>query len=653
MAEIQKDNKIKSRWWVVIPVAVVVILLAGWGWASYASMVKSMDRYSECQSAGTQMQEASDYLTNQARNFAMTGYVRYMENYFTEANETRRRDQALETLGTYFEGTEAYEDLKESFSESINLMNTEYYSMRLVCEATGLDRSLWPEQVSAVEILDEDKNLNAAAMQEKAKDILLDLNYQNIKDEIDSNAKKCTEELLAQTEVLSEHYRSLFRTIYIVMVICLVGVTLLSCILLDHKRKKEAYEKELEKAKKAAEESNAAKTRFLFNMSHDIRTPMNAIIGFSELLEKHRDDDEQFKHNLEGIRTSGGYLLDVINNVLDMARIENGKMIPQETVVQPEELNERVEAVFRGEFDKKNLDYRFECNGPLQRIYSDPALISKAVLNVIGNSVKYTPEGGQITFQLEQAEKDSDWCDMNITISDTGIGMSKEFLSHAFETFERERNSTQSGVAGTGLGLGIVKGIVDAMNGKIRIESEVGKGTAVSISIPQKLAENKPENEAEKISVAEDGVAAEAETSGSEETIPDLMGKHILLAEDNDMNAEIAMEILAETGVSVDHAADGAICVEMLKNAEDDYYDLILMDIQMPNMNGYEATRTIRAMDDPVKAKIPIYAMSANAFEEDKQNAIASGMNGHLAKPTDVPKLMMTLKKELGTGGRG
>ena len=648
MADSQKDNKIKSRWWMVIPFVVVIILLAGWGWGSYASMVKSMDRYRECQNAGTLMQEASDYLTDQARHFAMTGEVKYMENYFTEANETKRRNQALETLGTYFEGTAAYEDLKESFSDSVNLMNTEYYSMRLVCEACGLESSLWPEQVSAVDILDEDKNLSSAAMQEKARDILFDLNYHNIKNEIDTNAKKCTEELLAQTEVLSEHYRSLFRIIYIVMVICLVGVTILSGILLNHKRKKEAYEKELEKAKKAAEESNAAKTRFLFNMSHDIRTPMNAIIGFSELLEKHRDDDEQFEHNLEGIRTSGGYLLDVINNVLDMARIENGKMIPDETPAQPEVLNERVEAVFRGEFDRKNLNYSFECAGHLRPIYTDPALVSKAVLNVIGNSVKYTPEGGSITFRLEQAEKDAGWCDMHITISDTGIGMSEEFLSHAFETFERERNSTQSGVAGTGLGLGIVKGIVDAMNGEIRIESEAGKGTTVRVSIPQKLAEESRE----KLSDEEENTVSETE-NGSEGGIPDLTGKRILLAEDNDMNAEIAMEILAETGVSVDRAEDGAICVEMLKNAEDYYYDMILMDIQMPNMNGYEATRKIRAMDDPVKAGIPIYAMSANAFEEDKQNAIASGMNGHLAKPTDVAKLMMTLKKELGPGGRG
>ena len=667
----KKTAAVKSRWWLVLPIVAVIFLVACWGYKNYSSLMAAMDQYSACQSAGSEMQEASDYLTDQARQFAMTGDPVYMENYFTESRETQRRNHALTVLGTYFADTEAYVDLQQSFAESVELMDTEYYSMRLVCEAAGLSQDLWPEQVAATALSPEDQQLSPEEMQEKARDILLDADYQEMKESIDADAKKCTNELLAQTQELSEHYKHLFRIIYIFMIVGLIGVTILSGVLFREKHQLEAYQKELETAKEAAEASNAAKTRFLFNMSHDIRTPMNAILGFSRLLEKHRHDDELFAHHLSGIRTSGGYLLDIINNVLDMARIENGKLVPQEIMIRPENMNERVEAVFGGEFERKQLHYHYQSSGPMKAIYTDPVLVSKVVLNVIGNAVKYTPEGGDITFALEQIETAPGFCEMRMTITDTGIGMSEEFAAHAFEAFERERNSTQSGIQGTGLGLGIVKGILDCLKGQVEIESCPGAGTTVRICIPQRLAEIAEHYAALGITVAENDPLPAVETDPvpatavdvrdlqadapdpSEEDVsdsdamPDFSGKRILMAEDNDFNAEIAAEILEDTGVSVERAEDGLVCVEMLRQAEAGYYDLILMDIQMPNLDGLGAARQIRAFEDPEKASIPIFAMTANAFAEDRQHSMEAGMNEHLAKPIDVDKLMQALAEVL------
>ena len=388
----------------------------------------------------------------------------------------------------------------------------------------------------------------------------------------------------------------------------------------------------LEAAMQAAEASSQAKTRFLFNMSHDIRTPMNAIIGFSDLLEKHRHDDELFHSDLANIRVSGVYLLDIINNVLDMARIENGKLVPEESVAQLAEINTRVQAVFGGDFEKKRLAYRFSCDAPLGAVRTDPALVSKIVLNVVGNAVKYTPDGGEVDFTVVQTAAEPGRCVVEMTVKDTGIGMSEEFLSHAFESFERERNSTASGVGGTGLGLGIVKGIVDCLGGQVSIESTVGVGTTVFVHLPMALAA--PGEAAAPESVEEELGRLDA---------LDLSGKRILLAEDNDLNAEIVMEILEETGVGVERAADGRIAVQMLQNAEAGYYNLVLMDIQMPNLDGYSATREIRALGDAEKAGIPIVAMTANAFAEDKRNAFSAGMNDHLAKPVDLAELARVL----------
>ena len=418
------------------------IVIAAWGFTNYTVLNESIDRHNTCQTAGTQMQEASDYLTDQARLFATTGNPTYMDNYFREANVTKRRDNALNTLATYFAGTDAYTDLELAFSQSVHLMDTEYRSMRLVCEATDLDKSQWPDEIKAVELSAEDAALTAEQKRATARDILFDTTYHRIKKNIDSTAKSCTNEMLQQTDDLTNRYEQLFLSIYILMLVCMIALAIIVSILWKNKRKLEQSHAELEVAKKAAEASSAAKTRFLFNMSHDIRTPMNAIIGFADLLEKHRDDDEQFQHDVDNIRLSGNYLLDIINNVLDMARIENGKLVPEMTAVEPASINSRVEAVFRSELDAKHLNYTFTCDAPLGAVHTDPALMSKTVLNIIGNAVKYTPEGGSIKLDIKQTAAEPGHCVMEMCVVDTGIGMSKDFVDHAFESFEREHNST-------------------------------------------------------------------------------------------------------------------------------------------------------------------------------------------------------------------
>ena len=634
----EKDKKKASGrlgQWLILAFALALCLAAGWGYSTYKNLLEAQEQYNACQTAGIDMQEASDYLTDQARHFAMLGDPVYMENYFTEANETRRRDKAVESLTTYFGDSEALIDLVRSFSESVELMDTEYYSMRLVCEAMAIDEDLWPDEIKAVSLAPEDDGLSSEDMMDKAREILLDLNYHQLKTSINEDAKMCTQELMARTQELSAHYNRLFLIIYLVVICSLVAISILSLILLRSKHRLEAYQVELETARQAAETSSAAKSRFLFNMSHDLRTPLNAVAGFSELLEKHRYDDEQFFHDLAGIRTSGGYLLDVINNVLDMARIENGRLVPEETIVRLQEFNTRIETVFRADFEQKHLTYSYQGDPDLRPVYTDPVLISKMILNLVGNAVKYTLEGGSVSFRIEQIPMAPGTCELRLIIADTGVGMSDTFLAHAFDAFERERNTTESGVGGTGLGLGIVKGIAESLKGRVDIESEIDVGTTVTITIPARLAEEVPE--------AHGADEAGENEAGEDAGIPDLSGRRILLAEDNDLNAEIAQELLEDTGAAIERAEDGAVCVDMLQKADPGYYDLILMDIQMPHLNGYDAARQIRGLADPAKAGILIVAMTANAFEEDRRNAMDAGMNGFIAKPIDVDLLMKTL----------
>ena len=402
----------------------------------------------------------------------------------------------------------------------------------------------------------------------------------------------------------------------------------------EEKLREEKQNKKIEEARIEAERANSAKTAFLFSMSHDIRTPMNAIIGFTELLEKHLDDKELAKSYIKKIQTSNDFLLSLINNVLEMARIESGKATLDETYGDAHAFNDTLFSLFDSQMKEKGITFTRENKVIHPDVLCDETKLREIFLNILSNALKYTPAGRKVTMNLTEIPSDRPGYAMYQTvIEDTGIGMSADFLPHLFEEFTRERSSTESKLNGTGLGMPIVKKLVDLMQGTIEVESKVGKGTKITVTLPHRIAQ------AEDIHGFIDKGERYVENC--------FQGKRILLAEDNELNAEIAMTILEEAGFIVEHAADGIICVDMMEKADAGYYDLILMDIQMPNMDGYKATRTIRKLSDPKKAGITIVAMTANAFEEDKKNAYEAGMNDHLAKPIQLEKLYEMLVKYL------
>ena len=393
------------------------------------------------------------------------------------------------------------------------------------------------------------------------------------------------------------------------------------------------HEKELEKAVLEAKNANEAKTRFLFNMSHDIRTPMNAIIGFSELLEKHIDEKDKAIDYLGKIKSSSNFLLSLINYVLEMARIESGKLALKEEVGCVTELIESLTDVFEPGVKKKFITYSCETDIQHKYVIGDETKVREIFINIIGNSVKYTPEGGKISVSVkEEPFEKENYIAYRIIVEDNGIGMSKEYLPHIFEEFSREYTSTESKVTGTGLGLPIVKSLIDMMGGTIEVESQLGCGTKMNVVLPFELASEKQ--------------ILEEKQKEKEKISDSILGKRVLLAEDNELNAEIAMTVLKENGLKAERAANGKQCMEMLKKMPEDYYDMILMDIQMPEMDGYEATKRIRNLDD-ARADIPIVAMTANAFEEDRQKALESGMNAHVSKPVDMNMLFKVMAQNL------
>ena len=393
------------------------------------------------------------------------------------------------------------------------------------------------------------------------------------------------------------------------------------------------HEKELEKAVLEAKNANEAKTRFLFNMSHDIRTPMNAIIGFSELLEKHIDEKDKAIDYIGKIKSSSNFLLSLINYVLEMARIESGKLALKKEVGCVTELIESLTDVFEPGVKKKFITYSCETDIQHKYVIGDETKIREIFINIIGNSVKYTPEGGKISVSVkEEPFEKENYIAYRIIVEDNGIGMSKEYLPHIFEEFSREHTSTESKVTGTGLGLPIVKSLIDMMGGTIEVESELGCGTKMNVVLPFELASEKQ--------------ILEEKQKEKEKISDSILGKRVLLAEDNELNAEIAMTVLKENDLKAERAANGKQCMEMLKMMPEDYYDMILMDIQMPEMDGYEATKLIRNLDD-ARADIPIVAMTANAFEEDRQKALESGMNAHVSKPVDMNMLFKVMAQIL------
>ena len=389
----------------------------------------------------------------------------------------------------------------------------------------------------------------------------------------------------------------------------------------------------LQVAVENAESANRAKSTFLFNMSHDIRTPMNAIIGYADLASRHLDDPAKLKNYMENIQVCGQNLLMLLNNVLDLARIENDKTEMEYSVSDIEKDFRNCVAMFRNQADSKGQTLMVTTQLPYPYVYADIPHLTEICTNLVSNAVKYTGAGGTIRCNVTQkpGEKEG-WCDTVVTVADNGIGMSQEFQKHIFEPFERERTSTVSKVEGSGIGMGIVKKLVGLMSGTVEVESRIGVGSTFTVTIPCRIA-------------SEDETQAKRETNPSDQKC--LCGTRILLTEDNDLNAEIAVELLQEEGCTVDRAKDGVECVDMLEKAANGTYQLILMDIQMPVMNGYDAARKIRGLDDPQKANIPIIAMTANAFTEDRQVALDAGMNDHIAKPINMNVLVPTLRKYL------
>ncbi len=391
------------------------------------------------------------------------------------------------------------------------------------------------------------------------------------------------------------------------------------------------YHVQLNQSLEDVKKADKAKTAFLFNMSHDIRTPMNAIIGFTNLLEKNIANKELARNYIDKIHSSSKFLLSLINDVLEMARIESGKATLDESYTDMKDLFTEVCAVFESQMKEKELNFTYSMQVEHNHVLLDATKVREILLNLLSNALKYTPAGGSVDYcVVEEPAPTPDTALFRVTVKDTGIGMPKEFLETIFDAFSRERNTTQSGIIGTGLGMHIVKKLVDLMGGEIKITSELDQGTTITLLIPHKIA---PENLRHKIK-EEPKIIDTAQ----------FQGMRILLAEDNEFNAEIAEMLLQDQGISVERARDGVECVDMLSNSQPDYYDLILMDVQMPRMNGYNATITIRGMKEPGHANIPIIAMTANAFDEDKRNALLAGMNAHIPKPFEVNQLFNVIE---------
>ena len=448
----------------------------------------------------------------------------------------------------------------------------------------------------------------------------------------------------ARKVTLSDFIKDNFFMVLLVSSIAVAVVLLTILKLLQKARKAEAAARKaandtqelnakLQVAVENAESANRAKSTFLFNMSHDIRTPMNAIIGYADLASRHLDDPAKLEKYMENIQVCGQSLLMLLNNVLDLARIENDKTEMEYSVSDVDKDFRNCVAMFQNQADSKGQTLTVTAHLLYPYVYADIPHLTEVCTNLVSNAVKYTGAGGTIHCDVTQKPgKKEGWCDMVVTVADNGIGMSQEFQKHIFEPFERERTSTVSKVEGSGIGMGIVKKLVELMSGTVEVESKIGVGSKFTVTIPCRIASG-------------DETQAKRETNPSDQKC--LCGTRILLTEDNDLNAEIAVELLREEGCTVDRAKDGVECVDMLEKAANGTYQMILMDIQMPVMNGYDAAKKIRRMDDPQKAGIPIIAMTANAFSEDKQAALDVGMNDHIAKPINMNILVPTIQKYL------
>ena len=432
-----------------------------------------------------------------------------------------------------------------------------------------------------------------------------------------------------------EGWTSIYQWMIVIACSCitaLMGATIFNQLRSKKYREKQ-YAAELKKSAEQAKKASEAKTRFLFNMSHDIRTPMNAIIGFSDLVEKNLKNEEKVREYLKKIKSSGNFLMTIINQVLEMARIESGTAILKTEAANLSELFYSVNTVLESDIQMKGIHCSIDTNVQHKYAFCDKTKLQEIYLNIMSNAIKYTPDGHAIHVTINETVFDDKKARYVFVCEDTGIGMNPEYLPHIFDEFSREHTATENKVSGTGLGLSIVKSFVELMNGKIHVESELGKGTKFTVEIPLELAS---EEDVCKKELPEQAFRTDKN-----------IGKRILLAEDNELNAEIAMELLKEEGFLIDWVKDGQECFDKLEESDDEYYDLILMDIQMPILNGYDATAKIRQMENQKKAATPIVAMTANSFDEDIERTKKAGMNGFIAKPLDSEKMFTILKQNI------
>ena len=430
-------------------------------------------------------------------------------------------------------------------------------------------------------------------------------------------------------------WTSIYQWMIVIACSCitaLMGATIFNQLRSKKYREKQ-YAAELKKSAEQAKKASEAKTRFLFNMSHDIRTPMNAIIGFSDLLGKNLDNEEKVREYLKKIKSSGNFLMTIINQVLEMARIESGTAILKTEAANLSELFYSVNTVLESDIQLKGIHCSIDTNVQHKYAVCDKTKLQEIYLNIMSNAIKYTPDGHAIHVTINETAFDDKKARYVFVCKDTGIGMNPEYLPHIFDEFSREHTTTENKVSGTGLGLSIVKSFVELMNGKIHVESELGKGTKFTVEIPLELAS---EEDVCKKELPEQAFRTDKN-----------IGKRILLAEDNELNAEIAMELLKEEGFLIDWVKDGQECFDKLEESDEGYYDLILMDIQMPILNGYNTAAKIRQMENQKKAATPIVAMTANSFDEDIERTKKAGMNGFIAKPLDSEKMFTILKQNI------
>lgn len=521
-----------------------------------------------------------------------------------------------------------------------NALLRDYQAIFVIDLETGMTRPVKMEKTLNIALMDLPQSFEYQSF--------VDSYYAHFDPEIFAGDKKPDLDVVRQhfsqsTEPLTIRYRahkSVVQSEYFEITLSLLDDNLrfvvlavkeIDAIVDEIHQQKKALEEAMARAEQAHQQAvNANKTKsiFLFNMSHDIRTPMNAILGLTNMMENELDNIPKLKDHLKKVKDCGEFLLSLINNVLDMARIESGNARVEEEIGDSTEPGYKAIAMFEDQMAAKHITHRHAYDIKHETVIIDKMKVQQIIMNILSNAVKYTPQGGVITTSFAELPSErTGYGKFLFTCKDTGIGMTKEFSEHLFEMFSRERNTTTSGVMGVGLGMAIVKKLVDLLGGTITVQTEPGKGTTFIVTLYHKLVD------------PTDAYPAEEQTVEA----VSLEGKRVLVAEDNDLNAEIALSILENMGIQAQRAVDGQECIQKLCAAQPGYYDAILMDIQMPRLNGYDATRQIRALENEALSTIPIVALTANAFEEDKQQALRSGMNGHIAKPINVPQLQKAL----------